>query len=130
MPPIRPYDQGFATTAVERAREGFSRAEIAAALGASLIDLDAWAAEHPGFAVALADADTLARAWWDSQPRLALEGGKPFRAAAWAKAMAQRYGRSADRPKSAPTPTPPSTRTIFEIPDNGRERRRRDRGGG
>ncbi len=122
--PIRTYQPAFAERAVAEARAGLSRAEIAAALGASLADFEAWAATHAAFAAALADADTVARAWWDEQPRAALNSGKLFKATAWAKAMAQRYGRSADRPPAAKAARPPPrVAARVELPDNGRERR-------
>jgi hypothetical protein len=124
MPPIRPFDPGLARQVALQGALGLSRAEIAVQLGASLADFDAWAAEHPAFAQALADADTQARAWWDAQPREALAAGRTFRAAAWAKAYAQRFGRSSDRPQSAKAASQPRTITArVELPDNGRERR-------
>jgi hypothetical protein len=131
MPPIRPYDPRHAETVVTHGALGLSRAEIAAQLGVSLADFGAWSGEHPDFAVALADADTLARAWWDTQPRLALASREPFKGAAWAKGYAQRFGRSSDRPRP-PTQSAqePDVETIFEIPDNGRWRRRKPRAGG
>ena len=73
---------------------GLDRAEIAVELGVNLEDFTDWDSAHPEFATALADADTQAKAWWLSQPRLAMHSDKPFRIAVWAKAMAQRYGRS------------------------------------
>jgi hypothetical protein len=126
--PIRPYDPAFETRVVVEAQAGRSRAEIAVALGASLADFDAWAADHPAFAVALADADTAARAWWEAQPRLAFEKSKPFKAATWSKAMAQRYGRSSDRPRPQAKPATkaePDVEYIYDIPDPGRLRRGR-----
>jgi hypothetical protein len=125
MPPIRPYDPHLANGVALQGALGLSRAEIAAQLGVSLADFDAWAAEQPAFAQALADADTQARAWWDAQPREILASGRMFRAAAWAKGYAQRFGRSADRPRppaKAADKTPRVTARI-ELPDNGRERR-------
>jgi ABC-type nitrate/sulfonate/bicarbonate transport system substrate-binding protein len=132
MPPIRPYPPSFAGRVVDLGRGGLSPAEIAVELGASLLDLEAWSAEHPAFAVALADADTAACAWWDAQPRLAWSARKSFKAAVWAKGYAQRFGRSSDRPlqktKARPEPEP-AVETVFEIPDNGRRRRRKPKAG-
>jgi hypothetical protein len=121
----RPYDPALADRLIELGREGLCRSEMAARLDVLLADFDAWAAAEPAFAVALERAETQARAWWESQPRLALENGKPFRAAVWAKAMAQRYGRQSDRPsaKAADAKKPVRVEAIFEIPDNGRDRR-------
>jgi hypothetical protein len=126
MSPIRPYHPSYVETVATQGRLGRSRAEIAAQLGVSFVDFDAWAAEHPAFAQALADADTWARAWWDAQPGLAQTSREPFKGAAWARGYAQRFGRSSDRPPKAAAPKPePAVETIFEIPDNGRWRRRR-----
>jgi ABC-type nitrate/sulfonate/bicarbonate transport system substrate-binding protein len=124
-PPIRPYDPDIAERVVAQGRGGLSRAEIASALGVSLTDFEAWAAQHPAFAAALADADTEARAWWEAQPRIAFETGATFRGAAWAKVMAQRYGRSSDRPRQETREQKARGRVTarLDIPDNGRRRR-------
>src|SRR5581483_8248841 len=98
---------------------------IAAKLGAPQVRLEMWAAQDSALAAALALAETEARAWWDRQPREALASGKSFRAAAWAKAMAQRYGSrapSSTRPAAPAAPAEPEV--IFEFPDNGTKRRR------
>jgi hypothetical protein len=120
---VRPYDPAFAARIVDLAEaDGLSRAELAKALGASERDLDAWAAAQPAFAVALADADTLARAWWEAAPRRALQSGEAFRVGIWAKAMAQRYGRSCHPPREKAPPVRQRRKVRFNIPDNGRDR--------
>jgi transposase-like protein len=126
----RRYDPAFAARIIELASaEGLTRAELATALGVSERDFDAWAETHADFAVALADSDSLACAWWDTAPRRALATGEPFRVGIWAKAVAQRYGRSAHRPleKAEPDARDVEPDVIIEIPDNGRSRRRRAR---
>ena len=131
----RPYDPTFCEHIVSRAAvDGLHLAEIAAELGVSIKDFEAWAGADDAFAVAMADADTQAQAWWWAQPRLALHAAAPFRAAAWSKAMAQRFGRSAHstrriKPDDA---KPPVVLARYEIPDNGRPRRspKAGRGGG
>jgi hypothetical protein len=128
----RPYDPAFAARAVSLGREGASRAEIAVGLGASLADLAAWAGEHADFAVALEDADTEARAWWEGLPRRALAAGIPLAASLWAKVMMQRYGRTGHSARQ-PDPEEPETDEVvtrLEIPDNGRRRRPRRSGAG
>jgi hypothetical protein len=123
----RRYDPSFAERAVSLAGErGLGRAEIAVELGVNLEDFGAWAADDPTFATALADADTRAEAWWLAQPRLAMHSDKPFRIAVWAKAVAQRYGRSAhsSRPIEKAL-AKPVVLARYEIPDNGKERRPR-----
>jgi hypothetical protein len=120
----RPYDPTFSERVVSlAAAEGLRLPEIADALGANLRDFEAWAVSHPAFATALADAETKADAWWLAQPRLAMHSDKPFRIAIWAKAMAQRYGRSAHSSRSIDKePAKPVVRVRYEIPDNGKER--------
>ncbi|HEY1427675.1 MAG TPA: hypothetical protein VGF50_13475 [Caulobacteraceae bacterium] len=118
----RPYDPSFIQRLRPFAAQGMSRFEIGEQLGLSTADFDVWAAAHPPFAIALADADTIARAWWDAQPRKALTSREPFRAAAWAKAMQQRYGRTGHR-KVEPK-APPRVEAIFDLPESGRRRRR------
>ncbi|HVN01351.1 MAG TPA: hypothetical protein VMT68_14170 [Caulobacteraceae bacterium] len=119
----RPFDPSYAPRIVELAEtQGLTRAELAKALGASERDFEAWAATRGDFAVALADADSLARAFWDTAASRALSTGEPFRIGIWAKLMAQRYGRSANRPREK-ADTAPKRRVRFNIPDNGRERK-------
>lgn len=122
----RPYDPSFAERVVELASGGLFRDEIARELGASLADLDAWSSQHPAFAVALADADTATSAWWSRQPREAMSQNKPFRATIWAKVMAQHYGRPGHLPrKPADKPAARPVATVrYDIPDNGRRRRK------
>jgi hypothetical protein len=121
----RPFDPAVSARAIDLARQqGLGRAEIAVELGANLEDFAAWATAHPAFATALADADTQAEAWWLAQPRLALHGAQPFRIAVWAKAMAQRYGRSAHSARrTEKDPAKPVVLARVNIPDNGRKRR-------
>jgi len=123
----RRYDPAFAERVVAIAGEtGFWRPEIAVELGVNLEDFSAWAAAYPEFATALADAETRADAWWLAQPRLAMHSDKPFRIAVWAKAMAQRYGRSAHASRQIEKPiAKPVVLARYEIPDNGKERRPR-----
>jgi hypothetical protein len=127
MANTRPYDPAFANRIVELASGGLFRNEIAQALGANDDDFAAWSSQHPEFAVALADADTAAGAWWDRQAREGMANNKPFRATLWAKVMAQHYGRAGHLPrKPADRPAArPIVRARYEIPDNGRRRRKR-----
>jgi hypothetical protein len=121
----RQYDPSYAARVVTIAGDnGFGRAEIAVELGVNLENFSAWAAAYPEFATALADADARAEAWWLAQPRLAMHSDKPFRIAIWAKAMAQRYGRSAHSSRRIDQqPAKPVVKVRYEIPDNGRPRR-------
>ncbi len=123
----RPYDPSFANRVVELASNGLFRDEIACELGVSLADLETWSSQHPEFAGALADADTATSAWWNRQPREAMSHNKPFRATIWAKVMAQHYGRAGHLPrKPADKPAAkPVLAAHYDIPDNGRRRRRR-----
>ncbi len=123
----RRYDPSFAERVVSLAGErGLDQPEIAVELGVNVKDFGAWAAARPEFATALADAETRAEAWWLAQPRLAMHSDKPFRIAVWAKAMAQRYGRSANSSRwNEKDIAKPVVLARYEIPDNGKERRPR-----
>jgi hypothetical protein len=126
---VRPYDPSFAERIVELARDGLFRDEIALELGVSVADFEAWASLNPPFALALADADTATCAWWNRQPREAMAANKPFRATLWAKVMAQHYGRPGHLPRK-PADKPavrPVIADHYDIPDNGRRRRRKSR---
>ena len=121
----RPYDPTFCERIVSlAAAQGLDRAEIASTLEVSLRDFDAWAETNDAFAVALADADTRADAWWHAQRRLALQSDKPHTANAWTKALAQRLGRSAHSSRRVEkAPARSRVRVRYDIPDNGKERR-------
>ena len=125
--PARPYDPAFAARIVELAGKGLFRAEIAIELAASLADFEAWSDDHTDFAVALADADTAAYAWWNRQALEALTTNKPFRSTLWAKVMAQHFGRQGHLPRKAveKPEKKPVVRVRYKIPDNGKERRPR-----
>jgi hypothetical protein len=100
-------------------------------MGASLADFDAWAAQHEAFAVALADADTVACAHWDDAASGALKSGKPFGANLWAKFVALRFGRPGHTPRRTErVAVPPLVLARVNIPDNGRKRRIRPGDGG
>ena len=111
-------------------RRGMGRAEIAAALGLSLHRLDAWEADEPAVAGALAVADAAARAWWAARQREALLQGARVNAGAWREAMAWRFG-AAEQPAwgkggaAAVAPVSPP-RVTFRIPCNLRTRLRPD----
>ena len=115
------YDPELADAVVTHGREGLGRAEIASELGVPLSTLTAWSADHPDFAAALERADSEARAWWDAQPRLALNEAKIFKAGAWRQAMIQRYGSGAPPKTHEPEPEKPAEPEVhFYYPDNGR----------
>ena len=123
MTDIPTYDPGLADDVVTHGREGLGRAEIASELGVPLSTLTAWSAAQPDFAAALERADSEARAWWDAQPRLALNSKDIFKAGAWRQAMIQRYGSGAPRkshePEPQPEPAEPAIR--INIPHNNRD---------
>lgn len=128
----RPYDPAFAVRVVELARGGLLPPEIAVELAASLADFSAWEAAHPAFAVALADAQTAAWAWWNTQARDAISTNKVFRSTLWAKVMAQNFGRSANLPskRTDKAAARPVVLARVNIPDNGRKRRNRPNAAG
>ena len=123
----RRYDPSFAERVVSiAATTGNGRAQIAVALGVNLEDFAAWDAAEPAFATALADAETQALAWWEAQPQIAMHSNTPFRATAWAKGMAQRYGRPTHSSRRIEKEAAqPVIRARVNIPDNRRRRRER-----
>jgi hypothetical protein len=121
MPKRRTKSAAGLLAEVERlGREGASRREIAVALGVTLPGLAVHAAANPELARALAAADEAARSWWEGLPRAAMEAGARIDMASWRGAMAGRYGEAA---LLAPTPPEPRRTAIYELPDNGTNRR-------
>jgi len=119
------YDPAFEARVVELGREGRDRPQIASQLGVSLERLASWARQHPQFDEALRRADTEALAWWSNLARDAVMKDGVFHPAVWEKAMAQRLRSSAPRKPASELAPKPAPTVIFNIPDNGRERRRR-----
>jgi hypothetical protein len=98
-------------------REGRSRREIAAGLGLTLEELALRARRAPELAEALALAEEAARAWWEGLPRAAFAAGTRINLGAWQAAMVSRFGAAALDGASA------RPRAIYELPDNGTNRR-------
>ncbi len=63
------YRPEFCDKAIELAREGCGKAEIALELGTSRPTLDAWTEKHPDFLYAMTQARELAAGWWEAQGR-------------------------------------------------------------
>jgi hypothetical protein len=105
---------------VARGSEGRGRAEIACSMRMSLARLQAWAERDEAIGRALRDAETAAQAWWEGAQRDAFLEGAPTNAGAWRAAMEWRFGSEKTRSKSRFAPL-----ARYEIPDNGKERRRR-----
>jgi|HubBroStandDraft_1064217.scaffolds.fasta_scaffold331668_2 hypothetical protein len=129
-----PYEPDFASRALELGRRGATRVGLAEGLDASLEDLEAWAHDHDDFAIALADANRLARSEWERRPIEALATGKPFQVAAWARLYTTLFGRAAvvpirpdTRSRARTSQVEPDDEVVvrFNIPDNGRRRRTR-----
>ena len=102
------------------ARGGLGRVEIAAALGLGEGELTALERERPALALAMRRAAVLERAWWEALPREALAGGHRFNLGGWLAAMRWRWGEG----PGAPPPPPAPVLARYEIPDNGRPRRK------
>jgi hypothetical protein len=122
----RPYDPALCQRILDLATSGLERAQLAAALAVSERDFEAWAETHDTFAVALADAESRASAWFHEQHVKALQGNETSKANAWTKALAQRSGRSSNarRKTEDQASAQPVIRARINIPDNGRKRRR------
>jgi hypothetical protein len=122
----RPYDPALAIRVVELARGGLTHAQIAVEVGFNLDDFAAWSADHPEFATALADANCAAYAFWDGEAEAAVQSGKPFRANLWAKFIDQSVGRTRHPPRRTEKDAAPKPVVLarYEIPDNGRPRRK------
>jgi len=112
----------IAAHVLELGREGRGRAEIAAALELSLGRLRTLEDEQPAIALALRRAATEAQGWWEALQREALMAGARPAAGAWREAMAWRFGAPG---RAGTAPEPPRVRVRYEIPDNGKEPRRR-----
>jgi hypothetical protein len=98
-------------------RKGSSRREIAAALGMTLEQLATRTRAEPEVAAALALAEEAARAWWEGLPRAAFGAGARVNLAAWRAAMTSRFGAA------GLDGAPARPRAIYDIPDNGMNRR-------
>jgi hypothetical protein len=86
----RRWSPELRATILAHAKDGFSRAEIAAAIGRSLGDFDDWDANEPQFREAMEMARTLTLAWWEGRGREGIRDGK-LNATLWSKAMAGRF---------------------------------------
>jgi hypothetical protein len=125
MFPSRPYHPDYAARVIELAGAGRTPALIAVELSVSLEDFAAWAAADRDFTVALADAQTIARAWWEGKAWRAMVTGETFHIGIWSKAMTQLFGRAGhtSRPIEEKPAGQPVIRARVNIPDNGRKRR-------
>ena len=101
--------------------EGKGRAEIAVALGVSVERLQEMERDQAEIHAALQLAATAARAWWEAIQREALSQGARVNAGAWRAAMAWRFGELGE---GGAAPEPPRETAIYDIPHNGRPRRK------
>jgi hypothetical protein len=115
---------GLAERVVAFGRRGMGRAEIAAALGLGEAELAGMAEADAGLEAALARAGAAERAWWEAAPREALAAGVRFNLAGWLGAMRWRFGEEVAL-AAAQKPIVLVEPAIFDIPDNGRQRRPR-----
>lgn len=92
MPAGRPtkYEADFCEVVTFFGKEGYSKAELAAALGVNRETLNEWAKAHDEFSDALQHAHELSLAWWEAQARtnLATSG---YQAGLWKQAMSGRF---------------------------------------
>ena len=103
-----------------RGGEGMGRAQIAASMKISLSRLKRWEGSDAAINQAMREAETAAQAWWEEMQREAVLCGARVNAAAWRWAMEWRFGDAKGRAAEAMRPP----MAIYEIPDNGRPRRK------
>lgn len=92
MPAGRPskYDPAFCEQVIEFGKQGYSKAEMAAALEVTRTTMDNWAAEHEEFLDAVQCASEFSLAWWEGKGRQNLTTAG-FQASLYSKAMSGRF---------------------------------------
>ncbi len=85
------YKPEMCERVLQFAREGMGRVETAAELGVAMSTFQQWEIEHPEFAQAMTDARDFSHAWWATQGRRGIWGGKSFNANAYALQVRNRF---------------------------------------
>jgi transposase len=88
------YRPEYCEVALELARDGAGRYEIAAGLGCAYSTMQAWEKAHPEFAEAMRDAEDLSHAWWALQGRKGIWAGPGFNASAYALQVKNRFAHA------------------------------------
>jgi hypothetical protein len=92
MPAGRPsdYQPEFCDQVIDLAKQGKSKAQMAAAFDVSRQTIDNWAEAHPEFLEALSRAEAHCQAWWEDQGMKGMTA-PGFNAAVWTKSMQARF---------------------------------------
>jgi hypothetical protein len=85
------YDPSFCVDVIDFGAAGDSKTQIAVKLGVVRQTLENWMTEHPEFLDAMTRARELSLAWWETQGRLGIWGGKGFNGSAFAFQMTNRF---------------------------------------
>lgn len=86
------YSPDFCAQVIEFGKEGFSKAEMAAALDIAYSTFDLWEHEIPEFSEAVKNARRKSQAWWEGQGRVATFGGcEGFSATSYIFQMKNRF---------------------------------------
>lgn len=81
----------WANQVVDCYREGYSDAEVAAAINITMRQFNTMLADNPTFAKLVEYGRTLSLAWWESQSRINLRN-KQFNTPLWVFTMKNKYG--------------------------------------
>lgn len=84
------YDPSYCDKVIEWAAEGWSVAEMAAAIGVSKQTVYNWKDAHPEFLDAMSRAEAKCQAWWERAGRAGMVSDK-FNGTVWAKNMNCRF---------------------------------------
>ena len=84
------YDLAYCEQVIALAKEGKSKAQMAAHFDVSRQTIDNWAAAHPEFLEALSRADAHCQAWWEDQGMVGMRS-PGFNAAVWTKSVQARF---------------------------------------
>jgi len=122
------YDPAFCEQVIAFGKEGYSKAEMAAGLGATRQTLDNWARANPDFLDAVQTALEFSLAWWEGKSRTGIEKGGAFNAGLWSKAMSGRFPAEPYRerqeltgPNGGPIETHALTGKVAALPKEKRE---------
>ncbi len=91
MPDTMGSSHSWAKELIEYYRNGYSDAEVAAAMNISMRQFNTMLADNPTFSKLVEFGRTLALAWWEGQARKNL-GNKQFNTPLWVFTMKNKYG--------------------------------------
>ena len=87
------YLKKYCAQVIAWGSEGWSKAEMASAIGVSRVTLDAWTQAHAAFLYAMEEARDNSLAWWEKQGRenLITANGRSLNASLYSRSMAARF---------------------------------------